>query len=96
MDMIEIVNRYGFPILAALGMGYLVYYVWTWVTRDIKPVLSIANQTLVKLIDRIRVLDNDLIRLHEKTRVVLQLRGRLVELERAIAEQEINRKKDSA
>jgi hypothetical protein len=93
MDMVEVVNRYGFPILAALGMGYLVYYVWTWVTREIKPVLSNANATLVKLIDRIRVLDNDLIRLHEKTRVVLQLRGRLVELERAIADKEINKEK---
>jgi hypothetical protein len=93
MDMVEVVNRYGFPILAALGMGYLVYYVWTWVTREIKPVLSNANTTLVKLIDRIRVLDNDLIRLHEKTRVVLQLRGRLVELERAIADKEINKEK---
>jgi len=90
MDVIEIVNRYGFPILAALGMGYLVYYVWTWVTREIKPVLSNANQTLVKLIDRIRVLDNDLIRLHEKTRVVLQLRGRLIELERVIEDKKIN------
>lgn len=90
MDPIEIVNRYGFPILAALGMGYLVYYVWTWVTREIKPVLSNANTTLVKLIDRIRVLDNDLIRLHEKTRVVLQLRGRLIELERAIEDKKIN------
>jgi hypothetical protein len=90
MDMVEVVNRYGFPILAALGMGYLVYYVWTWVTREIKPVLSNANATLIKLIDRIRVLDNDLIRLHEKTRVVLQLRGRLIELERAIEEKKIN------
>jgi hypothetical protein len=90
MDVIEVVNRYGFPILAALGMGYLVYYVWTWVTREIKPVLSNANQTLVKLIDRIRVLDNDLIRLHEKTRVVLQLRGRLIELERALEDKKIN------
>jgi hypothetical protein len=90
MDVIEVVNRYGFPILAALGMGYLVYYVWTWVTREIKPVLSNANQTLVKLIDRIRVLDNDLIRLHEKTRVVLQLRGRLIELERVIEDKKIN------
>jgi hypothetical protein len=90
MDVIEVVNRYGFPILAALGMGYLVYYVWTWVTREIKPVLSNANQTLIKLIDRIRVLDNDLIRLHEKTRVVLQLRGRLIELERALEDKKIN------
>jgi hypothetical protein len=93
MDPVEIVNRYGFPILAALGMGYLVYYVWNWVIKDIKPVLSVANSTLVKLIDRIRVLDNDLIRLHEKTRVVLQLRGRLVELERVIAEKKINEEK---
>ena len=55
-------------------MGYFVYYVWTWVTTEIKPVTSEANNVLIALIDRIRMLDNDLIRLNQKVNVVLSLR----------------------
>lgn len=76
MDIVELVNKYGFPIVAAGGMGYFVYYVWTWVTTEIKPVTSEASKTLVDLIDRIRMLDNDLIRLNQKVNVILSLRDR--------------------
>ena len=90
MDLAEMVNRYGFPVIAAGGMGYFIYYVWTWVTTEIKPVIGQANGTLIALIDRIRMLDNDLIRLNQKVEVVLQLRGKTIDKERIIAEQEIN------
>jgi hypothetical protein len=70
----ELINKYGFPIVAAGGMGYMIYYVWTWATKEIKPVLSEANTVLIALIDRIRMLDNDLIRLNQKVNIVLQLR----------------------
>ena len=70
----ELINKYGFPIIAAGGMGYLIYYVWEWATKEIKPVLGEANTTLIALIDRIRMLDNDLIRLNQKLRTVLMLR----------------------
>lgn len=73
MDIVELVNKYGFPIVAASGMGYFVYYVWQWVTTEIKPVTSEANVVLIALIDRIRMLDNDLIRLNQKVNVILSL-----------------------
>ena len=73
-DIVDAINRYGFPVIAAGGMGYFIYYVWTWVTTDIKPVLSEANTVLIALIDRIRMLDNDLIRLNQKVNIVLMLR----------------------
>jgi hypothetical protein len=91
MDIAELINKYGFPIVAAAGMGYLIYYVWEWATKDIKPVLSEANTTLIALIDRIRMLDNDLIRLNQKVDTVLHLRGKTIEYERVQAEREINR-----
>lgn len=90
MDIGEMVSKYGFPIISAAGMGYFIYYVWTWVTKEIKPVISAANGTLIALIDRIRMLDNDLIRLNQKVETVLQLRGKTIDKERIIAEQEIN------
>jgi hypothetical protein len=74
MDPVELVNKYGFPIVAAGGMGYLIFYVWEWATKEIKPVLSETSNVLIALIDRIRMLDNDLIRLNQKLNVVLMLR----------------------
>ena len=74
MDMVAVINKYGFPIVAAFGCGFMVYYVWTWVTKEIKPVLSEASGVLVALIDRVRMLDNDLIRLNQKLNVILTIR----------------------
>lgn len=82
MDVVELINKYGFPIVAAGGMGYLIYYVWVWATTEIKPVLSNASTVLIALIDRIRMLDNDLIRLNQKVNIVLMLRGKVIEAER--------------
>lgn len=79
MDVVALINKYGFPIVAAGGMGYLIFYVWKWATQEIKPVLSEANTVLIALIDRIRMLDNDLIRLNQKVNVVLTLRGQEIE-----------------
>jgi hypothetical protein len=80
----DLIGKYGFPIVAAGGTGYIVYYVWTWATVEVKPVLSDANTVLIALIDRIRMLDNDLIRLNQKLNIVLQLRGKEIEGERHI------------
>jgi hypothetical protein len=99
MDIAELINKYGFPIVAAGGMGYFIYYVWTWVTTEIKPVIGQANGTLIALIDRIRMLDNDLIRLNQKVETVMELRGKTIERERIEAERDINqtrRKEDNA
>lgn len=74
LDLATMINKYGFPIIAAGGMGYLIYYVWKWATQEIKPVLGEASTVLIALIDRIRMLDNDLIRLNQKVNIVLMLR----------------------
>ena len=96
MDVVALINKYGFPIVSAAGMGYFVYYVWTWVTTEIKPVTSEANNVLIALIDRIRMLDNDLIRLNQKVNTVLTIRGKMIEsdrvMETAIVEAQANKK----
>ena len=94
MDIAELVNKYGFPIVAAGGMGYLIYYVWEWATKEIKPVLGEANTTLIALIDRIRMLDNDLIRLNQKVNTVLHLRGKIIESERVMEAQKVDSEAD--
>ena len=89
-EIVELVNKFGFPIVAAVGMGSLIWYVYKWATSEIKPIISEANKTLIGLLDRIRMLDNDLLRLDSKVRTVLELRGKSIERERIIADERIN------
>lgn len=67
------VNQYGLPIMAAGGMGYFIYFVWKFVTENINTELSNAKKTMVELIDRIRMLDNDLIRLEQKINTAIEV-----------------------
>ena len=90
MDIVALINKYGFPIVMAVGMGLIIKYVWIWATTEVKPVISDANTVLIALIDRIRMLDNDLIRLNQKVNTVLHLRGKTIEYERVEAEKAIN------
>ena len=96
MDVVELVNKYGFPIVMAVGMGFIIKYVWEWATKEVKPVISDANTVLIALIDRIRMLDNDLIRLNQKVNTVLTIRGKMIEsdrvMETAINEAQANKK----
>jgi hypothetical protein len=91
-EISELIGKYGFPIVAAVGLGAIIKYVWVWATKEIKPVISDANVVLIALIDRIRMLDNDLIRLNQKVNTVLHLRGKTIEHERVEAEDKINQK----
>lgn len=91
-EVVNLINKYGFPIVMAVGMMAIIKYVWLWATTEVKPVINDANTVLIALIDRIRMLDNDLIRLNQKVNTVLHLRGKTIEFERVEAEQEINKK----
>ena len=76
-DLAKAVSEYGFPIIAAMGMGYFIYFIWKWVTETIDPVLGETMGTLIKLVDRIRMLDNDMIRLNSKLNMVLEYREQI-------------------
>jgi hypothetical protein len=84
-EVVDLINKYGFPIVMAVGLGYIIKYVWEWSTKEVKPVISEANTVLIALIDRIRMLDNDLIRLNQKVNTVLHLRGKMIEGDRVMA-----------
>lgn len=68
------INQYGFPIITSVFMGYIIYYVWHWTTTIVKPILEESNTVIINLIDKIRVLDNDMIRLHQKLTTIVQLK----------------------
>ena len=70
----ELVKQYGFPIVASVGMGYFVWFIYKFVTDKLMPLIGETNSILIALIDRVRMLDNDLIRLQQKVSVVLQIK----------------------
>jgi len=73
MDIVELVNQYGLPIVVAGGMGYFIFFIWKFVTTEIKPKLGSTATVLIALIDRIRMLDNDLIRLDQKLNIFIEM-----------------------
>jgi len=88
-EIVQAINDFGFPVIAAGGLGYFVYYTWNWVVKDIKPVLDESTGTLIGLIDRIRMLDNDMIRLNTKIQMILQ------EQEQQLRTERRNRRKET-
>ena len=83
MDNIgQLVQDFGFPIIAMVGLGYFVYYMWTNLNDVVEPAVEEMHFALIKLIDQVRMLDNDLIRLQQKVDTILQMKE--------------NEKKDSA
>ena len=72
VDLATTIKDLGFPIVAALGMGYFIYFIWKWVTETIDPIIGETMGTLIKLVDRIRMLDNDMIRMNMKLSMVLE------------------------
>lgn len=82
MEIVDLVNQYGVPTVVAVGMAYFIFYIWKYVTQQILPTLSTAKNTLIGLIDRIRMLDNDMIRLDQKINTIMELREKQQEKER--------------
>tara|TARA_R110001592_G_scaffold225478_1_gene481438 strand:- start:343 stop:594 length:252 start_codon:yes stop_codon:yes gene_type:complete len=71
-SVVEMISKYGFPVIAACGLGYFVYYIWKWVTTEIKPVIEETTSKLIGLIDKVRMLDNDMIRLTMKINLITE------------------------
>ena len=73
MTIIEILNQYGFATLAAIAMGWFIYFIYTFITQEVTKKLSEASGALIQLIDKIRRLDNDIIRLRSKLNTIITL-----------------------
>lgn len=70
MQIVTIINDYGFPIVAVFFLAYFIWYLYNYIVKKIKPKLGGTSSTLINLIDRVRMLDNDLIRLETKLRTL--------------------------
>ena len=49
MEIVEILNRYGFATLAAIGMGWFIYFIYTYITTQVKVKLSQMNTVKILL-----------------------------------------------
>ena len=74
MDVGQLISDFGFPVVATVGLLYTIYYIWKYITTNISQRLGEANTVLIGLIDRIRMLDNDIIRLQQKLDTVIEVR----------------------
>ena len=74
-NIVDLVNQYGVPIVVAVGMAYFIFYIWKFVTHKILPSLGRASSTLIALIDRVRMLDNDMIRLDQKIHTIIEIQN---------------------
>jgi hypothetical protein len=73
-EIIKAVQEQGITIVMAVGMGYFIFFIWRYVTQEILPALEKATRTTIGLIDRIRMLDNDMIRMDQKINTIIELR----------------------
>tara|TARA_B100000575_G_scaffold286579_1_gene283572 strand:- start:959 stop:1234 length:276 start_codon:yes stop_codon:yes gene_type:complete len=69
-----LIQDYGFPVVMVIGLGYYVYFVWNFVSENIEPEIEKMHFQLIKLIDQVRMLDQDMIRLQQKVDVILEMR----------------------
>lgn len=73
-NLAQLISEYGFPIVMMVGLGYFVYYIWWFVGEKLEPEIEEQHMALIRLIDQVRMLDQDLIRLQQKVDVVLEYR----------------------
>ena len=95
LDLVTDIKDFGFPIIAAMGMGYFIYFIWKWVTETIDPVIGQTMGTLIRLVDRVRMLDNDIIRLNTKLSMVLEHQAKLDKKRRAELEDVVAKYSDT-
>ena len=74
MEIGQLISDFGFPIVMAVGMGYFVYFVYQTILKDVNPAIGEMKTTIIRLIDQLRLLDQDMIRLQEKVNTVLEMK----------------------
>ena len=74
MDIVELVQKFGFPTVMVIGLGYFVFFVWQTITKTIDPAVQEMKTTIIRLTDELRKLDQDMIRLKEKVETVVRLK----------------------
>lgn len=72
-EVIAIIETLGFPIFIAVILIAGIYFMLRWVMNTLMTKLDAIWETTVKLIDRVRVLDNSIIRIETMIRLMKEL-----------------------
>ena len=72
-EMSTLIKEVGFPIAAAIGSGAAVWLMVSWLKSSLVAKLDSNFSMIVKLIDRIRALDNSIVRLELLMRLMNDL-----------------------
>ena len=70
----DVIAKFGFSLIALIGLGFFVWHIWKWVTNVVNPVLDDCGSSLGKLKKQVQALDNDMIRLNMKLKILIQER----------------------
>ena len=97
MELGQIISDFGFPVVMTVGLGYFIYFIWNFIGEHIDPALEDMHFALIRVIDKTRMLDQDMIRLQQKVNVVLEYKATQKILEQdkmkeALAKQEGKKK----
>ena len=74
MDIVYLIETFGFEVVMIIGLGYFVFFVWQTINKIINPALNSMKATIIRLTDQLRLLDQDMIRLQQKVNTVTELR----------------------
>jgi len=74
MDIVLLIEKFGFTTIMVVGLGYFVYYVWITITKTVEPAVAEMQKTIIRLTDQLRLLDQDMIRLQQKVNTVLKIK----------------------
>jgi hypothetical protein len=75
MDLGQLISDFGFPVVMTVGLGYFIYFIWNFIGEHIDPALEDMHFALIRVIDKTRMLDQDMIRLQQKVNVVLEYKA---------------------
>lgn len=75
MDLASLISEFGFPVVMTVGLGYFIYFIWNFIGEHIDPALEEMHFALIRVIDKTRMLDQDMIRLQQKVNVVLEYKA---------------------
>tara|TARA_R100000458_G_scaffold5651_1_gene4522 strand:+ start:1778 stop:2068 length:291 start_codon:yes stop_codon:yes gene_type:complete len=72
-EVVEMINTLGFPVFMAVIMICGIYIMMRWMMKTLMDKIGALWNMTVKLIDRVRALDNSVIRLETMIRVMKEL-----------------------
>ena len=55
MDIVYLIETFGFEVVMIIGLGYFVFFVWQTINKIINPALDSMKATIIRLTDQLRL-----------------------------------------